>query len=258
MTSHGRIELAVRYYRKYPAPAPLGHTHAPVELEPRVTVFLIVDVYGLGYDDDDLAVSGVPSAHVGEARRNRTIVRDHIVPAKAAARSVGLPIVYLTNALSPSTNKRSQFRRLGLRSYGYDVLQEWQEGSPLLAFSNIIAPQSGDYLVRKQHYSGFFETDLDSLLRSLGAQTLVMVGFDSRICLGHTAVDAFCRNFDVIVLRDCTRTEEYAETAEGEWANLIAVRFLESNVGVTSTAAEWRRACEAAAADSGGVDDGLA
>ena len=70
-----------------------------------------------------------------------------------------------------------------------------------------------------------------------------MVGFDSRICLATTAIDAMYRNYRVIVLRDCTATEEYVETQAEGWANWMAIRFLESTVGYTSTAAEWVDAC---------------
>ena len=50
------------------------------------------------------------------------------------------------------------------------------------------------------------------MLRSLNARNLVTVGFDSRICLGTTVIDAMYRNYRVIVLRDCTATTEYVET----------------------------------------------
>jgi ureidoacrylate peracid hydrolase len=53
------------------------------------------------------------------------------------------------------------------------------------------------------------------------------------------------RNYRVIVLRDCTSTGEYVETAAEGWANWMAIRFIESNVGYTSTAAEWVHACQA-------------
>jgi len=244
-----QLTLPVRYYRRYPAEAPLGLAHDVRELDLSSTVFVVVDVYGVGFDepDADTLSDELPSAHRGQVESNRSIVRDYIVPAKEAARSISLPIVYLTNRLSPGLNANSEFRRLGLRSYGYDVLTEWANDSPILRFSTIVAPQHDDYLIPKQQYSGFFETEFDSLLRSLGARSLVMVGFDSRICLGTTAIDAFYRNYEVIVLRDCTSTEEYVETAAGGWANFIAIRFIESCVGVTSTLAEWQRACADAA-----------
>jgi ureidoacrylate peracid hydrolase len=129
-------------------------------------------------------------------------------------------------------------------------LEAWQEPNDVLAFSKIIAPEAGDYLIKKQFYSGFFETHLDSLLHSLYARNLVVVGFDSRICLGTTVIDAMYRSYRVIVLRDCIATSEYVETQEGNWANFIALRFIENSVGYTATAEEWVNACNQAKASA--------
>jgi ureidoacrylate peracid hydrolase len=135
-----------------------------------------------------------------------------------------------------------------MRTLNIDVLEAWTEPNDALAFSDVVAPAEGEYLIKKQFYSGFFETHLDSLLRSLGARTLVVVGFDSRICLGTTITDAMYRNYRVITLRDCIGTHEEAETEAGGWANFLALRYIESNIGYTATAAEWIAACQAVAA----------
>lgn len=123
------------------------------------------------------------------------------------------------------------------------MLESWPEPNDILAFSEVIAPEEGDYLVKKQMYSGFFETHLDSLLRSLGARNLVVVGFDTRICLGTMVTEAMYRNYRVVVLRDCCSTSEYPETEEGQWATFLGIRFIEANAGYTSTSDEFIRAC---------------
>jgi nicotinamidase-related amidase len=136
---------------------------------------------------------------------------------------------------------------MSLRTVGIDVLEAWREPNDVLTFSRVIAPEADDYVIKKQLYSGFFETHLDSLLRSLNARNLVTVGFDSRICLGTTVIDAMYRNYRVIVLRDSTATTEYVETQAEGWANWMAIRFIETCVGYTATAAEWIAACQAVA-----------
>jgi nicotinamidase-related amidase len=134
---------------------------------------------------------------------NRGIVVGKIKPAKLAAKAVGVPVVYVTNYLSPGLTEGSVWRNLTLRMPGVDVLRAWREPNDSLAFSKVIAPEPGDHVVRKQFFSGFFETHLDSLLRSLGVKDIVLVGFDARVCLRTTAVDAMFRNYRVITLRDC-------------------------------------------------------
>jgi nicotinamidase-related amidase len=236
------VRLQARYYRGYPPEAPLGYAEDVLVLVPGETVFVLVDVYGQGFDDD-IDLGDAPEFYRRSVEANRTIVREHIVPARAAARAAGIPVVYLNNYLSPGLTAQSEWRQMSMRTAGIDVLEAWPEPNDILSFSRIVAPGPGEPVVRKQLYSGFFETHFDSLLRSLNARTLVLVGFDSRICLGTTAIDAMYRNYRVVVLRDCTSTGEYVETAAAGWANWMAIRFIESNVGYTSTAAEWVQAC---------------
>ena len=97
------------------------------------------------------------------------------------------------------------------------------------------------------HYSGFFETELDSVLRSRGISNLVAVGFDSRICLSATLTDAMYRGYRVVALRDAIGTTEYPDTAQGGWASLLAERYLESNVGYTATTEVFISACSSVA-----------
>ncbi len=239
------IRLDARYYRDYPPGKPLGYTTDALELEVDNTVFLIVDVYGKGFDaDQDLG--DAPEFYTKSVVEHRDIVVNHIKPAKEAAKRLGLPIVYLTNYLSPALNAQHEWRNMSMRTLNIDVLEAWAEPNDVLAFSDVIAPEPGDYLIKKQFYSGFFETHLDSLLHSLNARNLVVVGFDSRICLGTTVTDAMYRSYRVVVLRDCIATSEYEETQEGGWANFMAVRFIETTVGYTSTAEKWAVACDEA------------
>jgi ureidoacrylate peracid hydrolase len=241
------MALAGRYYRNYPVGAPLGHTEELFDLEIGRTAFLIIDVYGQGFGEEPVSQE-VPEAYRKWVRDNRDVVVGHIVPAKAAAKQLGLPVVYLTNYLSPALTEHSQLRDISRRVDGVDLLEAWKEPNDILAISDIIAPAEGELLVKKQLYSGFFETHLDSLLRSLDVANLVTVGFESQVCLGTTVTDAMYRNYRVWVLRDAIATAEWPETAEGRWANFMAVRFIETHVGLTCTTRQWVEACASARA----------
>jgi nicotinamidase-related amidase len=238
------IVLPARYYRMFPQEQPLGYATEDLELDLNETAFLLVDVYGKGFDPDS-DLGDAPSFYKKNVELNRDIVVNHIKPAKVAAKSIGVPVVYLCNYLAPSTTEHNEWRAMSMRTVGVDVLEAWQEPNEILVHSNIIAPEPGEPVIKKQHYSGFFETHLDSYLRELRIRNLVTVGFDSRICLGTTVIDAMYRNYRVIVLRDCIKTGEYPETEKEGWANWMAVRFIECNVGYTATSAEFIRACEA-------------
>ena len=61
-----------------------------------------------------------------------------------------------------------------------------------------------DYVVPKRRYSGFFQTDLDILLKELGVETVVMTGLHAHMCVRHTSADAFSLGYDVVVAKEAT------------------------------------------------------
>jgi nicotinamidase-related amidase len=246
------LVLGGRYYRTFPMGSPLGYTEEELCLDPTRTVFLIVDVYGRGFDGDLDSVD-VPELYRKCTQDYANVVVDHIAPAKRAAKQAGLRIVYLENYLSPGLTQESEWRNLSLRVHGIDVLGAWREPNNILSYSEIITPEPGDVVIRKQLASGFFETHLDSLLRSWQTYNLVTVGFDSRVCLAMTVMDAMYRNYRVIVLRDAIGTIEEPETADQGVATFLAVRWLETQVGYTSTTQQWAEAC-AGLSESRGVE----
>ena len=67
-----------------------------------------------------------------------------------------------------------------------------------------------DFVVPKRRYSGFFQTDLDILLKELGVKTVVITGLHTHMCCRHTSADAFCLGYDVVVAKEATNsfTEE--------------------------------------------------
>jgi len=83
-------------------------------------------------------------------------------------------------------------------------------GVPGRQFSATLRPQRGDYFVLKPKHSGFFSTTLDVLLRHLGARTLVLTGVATDICVLATAQDAYMRDYDLFVPRDCVAAESAA------------------------------------------------
>ena len=252
MDTQRTLDITGRYYRLYPLSDPLGEAEESLELVLDETVFLLVDVYGARYDDDFEESADTPSFYRHSADDPvEQIVRTKIVPAKAAAKRAGLQVVYLTNYLSPGMSEGNEWRNMSLRTCDVDVLTAWRPPTPLLEHAKVIAPEADEPVIGKQYYSGFHETHLDSALRGYGAKNLVVVGFDSRICLGTTVIDAMYRNYRVIVLRDAVHTMEYPETAAAGWANFVAIRFIEGNVGYTTTTDDFIVACDAIASAAG-------
>lgn len=88
-----------------------------------------------------------------------------------------------------------------------------------------LEPGEGDYTLKKQKYSAFYDTGLNSLLRELDVNEVVLTGVLTHICIQHTAADAFYRNYDVIVPRGCV--EDLSDEQ-----NEDALEFMEENYGV--------------------------
>ena len=60
-----------------------------------------------------------------------------------------------------------------------------------------------DYVVPKRRYSAFYGTDLEILLKGLGAQTLIMVGGLTDVCVHYTFVDGHQGDYFCRVVEDC-------------------------------------------------------
>lgn len=73
-----------------------------------------------------------------------------------------------------------------------------------------IAPSAGERVIRKHRYSAFFDTDLETVLRGLGVDTLIISGCMTNYCCGATARDAFFRNYKVLFGSDITATDNAA------------------------------------------------
>jgi nicotinamidase-related amidase len=80
-----------------------------------------------------------------------------------------------------------------------------QEGFRVGTPGHEIIPQlpKPDYEARKWGYSAMYQTELEKIVRSLGAQTLVFTGIATYGVVEGTARDAAAREFHVVTLSDC-------------------------------------------------------
>lgn len=135
-----------------------------------------------------------------------------IARLKARAGKARIPAIYVNDNFG---RWRSDFRSqidhcLGEKSLGREI-------------TRLLVPDENDYFVLKPRHSGFFSTTLEVLLDYLGAEKLILTGFASDICVLYTANDAYLRNYEIIVARDCIA----AETAA---ANATALHLMRRNL----------------------------
>jgi nicotinamidase-related amidase len=74
--------------------------------------------------------------------------------------------------------------------------------APATQIHESIAPQEGDIVVRKVRIGAFSTTDLHEQLQARGIDTLVLAGVSTSGCVHSTVLDAFDKDYRVIVLSD--------------------------------------------------------
>jgi len=67
-----------------------------------------------------------------------------------------------------------------------------------------LRPQAGDPVIYKTRYRGFYRTELDSVLKELGVQWLIVAGATTSVCVESTIRDAMYRDYSCVLLADCT------------------------------------------------------
>ena len=82
-------------------------------------------------------------------------------------------------------------------------LQKLTEHAPGSQIVPLLTPQPGEWVIRKQSASAFFETGLAGWLHLRGVDTAVIVGCTTSGCVRATVVDAMQHNFRTVVISDC-------------------------------------------------------
>jgi biuret amidohydrolase len=86
-----------------------------------------------------------------------------------------------------------------------------REGEPGTSIIPELSPKGNEYVVVKKRYSGFYQTDLELLLRNLGVTFVIVSGVATAFCVRATVQDACYRDFVAVVPRDCTISDTEQE-----------------------------------------------
>ncbi len=71
-----------------------------------------------------------------------------------------------------------------------------------------IAPQADDIVLLKSSYGAFYDTPLETILKNLGRDTVIICGTLTNFCCGVTARQAYERGFYVVFGSDVTATDD--------------------------------------------------
>jgi nicotinamidase-related amidase len=143
-----------------------------------------------------------------------------ILRLKERAKKAGVPVIYVNDNFG---RWQSDFRRqvqhcLRGESRGHEIVK-------------LLQPEEDDYFVLKPKHSGFFSTTLETLLRYLGPETLIITGIAGNFCVLFTANDAYMRDYGLIVPSDCTASNTAEENRE---ALKLMRKFLKADTRLSS------------------------
>jgi len=125
--------------------------------------------------DEERSITHMPDYAVRMARSKNAINK---------AREVGIPVIFI-----------QEIHCASLVDFGRELDGDEEihclDSNPLTAFAEEeLGMRPDDYRISKHRYSAFYGTDLEILLKGLKAETLILVGGLTHICVHYTFVDA--------------------------------------------------------------------
>jgi nicotinamidase-related amidase len=151
-------------------------------------------------------------------RQARPMARN-LLRLKRRAQKAGVPVIYVNDNFG---RWKSDFRRT------IDHCVRHGRGGDVV---KLLRPDQNDYFVLKPKHSGFFSTTLETLLRYLETESLILTGIAGNFCVLFTANDAYMRDFKLFVPRDCTVSNT---KRENESALRLIKKFLKADTRSSS------------------------
>jgi nicotinamidase-related amidase len=153
--------------------------------------------------------------------QNRSRLTANVNGLAAISRSNGAYIVWIKQIFAADLHDAPDVVRRG----GYRITVEGTAGAQLLPE---IGVDAADYTIVKKRYSAFFGTELDTLLRRMACDRIVIAGINTHACVRITAVDAYQRDYEVLLARDCI--DSYDQVHHD-----ISMRYMDGKIGVALT-----------------------
>lgn len=182
----------------------------PIDIETAKTAVIVVDM------QNDFGSEGGMFHRAG---RDITLIQAAVAPTAkvlAAARKEGIKIVYLKMAFKPdlsdagAADSVSRVRQLRL-GVGKTVRAPNGAESRILIRDTWntdilpeLTPEAVDTVIYKNRFSGFYQTELDAVLRRAGIKYLIFTGCLTATCVEATIRDAMYRDYLPVALSDCT------------------------------------------------------
>jgi gluconolactonase len=200
-----------------------------LQLDPKRSALIIQDL------QNDVIIEGGAFADSGApAHATAQNVVGNVADLAAACRAAGVPVIHVWYVVEQGAAGLKQNAPLfqGVKEANALVRGTWGA-----APAEGLEPQDGDHVVEKMRMNGFYDTQLDILLRGLGADTIIVSGAWTNMSIEHTARHGADAGYEVVVPSDGT------STTGDEWQN-AALNYAMTNVAKVATCAEIKTALE--------------
>ena len=201
-----------------------------IKLNPKSSALIIQDL------QNDVITEGGAFADSGApAHAKAQNVVGNVKTLAAAARKAGMAVIhvwYIVELGAPGLTLNAPLFK-GVKEAKAMVRGSW--GAEAVKG---LGRKKGDLVVEKMRMNAFHGTNLDTVLRGLGVDTLVISGAWTNFSIEHTARHGADAGYRVIVLTDGT------STVNEEWQN-AALNFALQNIAERVSCKEVRKALKA-------------
>jgi gluconolactonase len=195
---------------------------ADLELDPARCALLIQDM------QNDVIIDGGAFADSGSPNhaREQNVVANAAALA-AAARAAGVPVLHVWYIVEPDARGLKLNAPLfqGVKDTGALVRGTWGA-----AAADGLEAQPGDLVVEKMRMSAWQDTKLESLLRGLGRDTVIVTGAWTNMSIEHTARTGADKGYSMLVPEDC------CSSMNADWHN-ASINYALQNVCVVTDGA---------------------
>jgi nicotinamidase-related amidase len=171
-----------------------------------------------------------------EPERKQRLVRG-VNELVSTMRSYSLPIVWVRQEFE--SDLRDAFPEM--RAKGIHITIKGTEGCQI-APELSLAPT--DTVIVKKRYSAFFGTQLDGNLAELGPDAIIVAGINTHACIRTTAIDAYQRDWKVILASDCIDSYDRGH-------HEISIKYMENKIAFLMNNREIRTALHSGAGTKG-------
>jgi nicotinamidase-related amidase len=143
-------------------------------------------------------------------------------------RSLGHPVLWVRQEFEPDL--RDAFPEMKAKKICITI-----KGTPGCQIISELAVEASDVHIVKKRYSAFYGTNLDETLAYLRPDALILAGINTHACVRTTAIDAYQRDWNVIVASDCIDSYDREH-------HDISLRYMKDKLASVMSNAEIRAA----------------